>query len=214
MRPSFAMILDWIDGRLDAKTARAVEAAVSAGGARSLETVRWLRRFKQVARQLPLEEPPPFVAQRLRQYFASRQPSGGGHPEPLLELRAELAFDSRANGVLAGMRGHAADDVIHIAYQTTHADLVVDIIRLGPRSHRLDGQLLPTDPSSASAVEVTVRSAGVDLRSVDGDTLGRFCLQDVPDGPIELRATNGEFVVIADLELTDPAPADHETERP
>lgn len=214
MRPSFAMVLDWIDGRLDPITARAVESAVHTGGVDTQETVRWLRRFREVAEQFPLEDPPPIVAQRLQQYFEHRRPGAGRQPISPVELRAELVFDSRANRSLAGVRGaQAADDLVHVAYQTPRADLVVDISRLSPQLFRLDGQLLPIDPAGASVVEVVARVAGTKVRSVDGDALGRFTLPAVPGGPIELRASNGEYVVIAQLELGEPR-ADDPTGQP
>jgi hypothetical protein len=205
MRPSFGMLVDWIDGRQDPATAKAVEFAIQAGDQGTRETVRWLRRFRQIARELPLEEPPPRVARRLHRYFELRHGTGSA---PVVESRAELVFDSRTDQELVGMRaGQAADEIVHVAYQSIHADLVVDISRVGGQ-FRLDGQLLPIDPSSALVVEVTARAEGVDLGSVDGDALGRFCLQAVPAGPVELRASTGEFVVVADLQISAPGAAD------
>jgi len=69
-RPSFRILLDWLEGRLDADRAERVTAQVAEADERTLRTVDWLRGFLTTAHELPLEEPPPIVRLRLKQYFA------------------------------------------------------------------------------------------------------------------------------------------------
>jgi hypothetical protein len=69
-RPGFRALLDWLEGRLDADRAERVAAQVAEADERILRTVDWLRGFLIAARELPLEEPPPIVRQRLKQHFA------------------------------------------------------------------------------------------------------------------------------------------------
>ena len=69
-RPDFRTLLDWLEGRLDADRASRVAGQVAEADERTLRTVDWLRAFLTAARELPLEEPPPIVRQRLKRYFA------------------------------------------------------------------------------------------------------------------------------------------------
>jgi hypothetical protein len=69
-RPGFRVLLDWLDGRLDADAAERVAAQVAGADERTVRTVEWLRGFLATARLLSLEEPPPFVRQSLRLHFA------------------------------------------------------------------------------------------------------------------------------------------------
>lgn len=203
----FELLADWIDGRLSPREAVAVEAMQEeAPELRAAAT--WLRKFKRAAGELPLEDPPPIVGQRLRQYF-DRRYAGFGVPTPLPELQAEMVSDSRRDLAVAGLRAVGAiDQNIQLAYRSSRADLVVDIHRLGRGRNRVDGQLLPTDPEAARVAEVIAAGAGTSFTALDGDVLGRFCLADVPDGRYELRASNGEFIVIAEVAIEpDPTTA-------
>jgi hypothetical protein len=69
-RPGFRTLLDCLEGRLDAGRAERVAAQVAEADEGTLRTVEWVRGFLTTARELPLEEPPPIVRQRLKQYFA------------------------------------------------------------------------------------------------------------------------------------------------
>jgi hypothetical protein len=69
-RPDFGTLLDWLEGRLDADRAVRVAGQVAEADERTRRTVDWLRAFLTAARELPLEEPPPIVRQRLKRYFA------------------------------------------------------------------------------------------------------------------------------------------------
>ena len=69
-RPGFRALLDWLEGRLDADRADRVAAQVAEADERIFRTLDWLRGFLTTARELPLEEPPPIVRQRLRGHFA------------------------------------------------------------------------------------------------------------------------------------------------
>ncbi|MGZ0145917.1 carboxypeptidase-like regulatory domain-containing protein [Kribbella sp. WER1] len=203
MNTWFELVADWVDGRLDPERADAVEATVANVPA-TAAAASWLRRFKRAAAELPLEEPPPIVAQRLHQYFERWRT--GRESGQLPELRAEQVFDSRRDLVLVGLRAAGSvEHAIHVAFRSARADLVVDIHRLGRGNSRIDGQLL-VEPGAAPVAEVTLRGGAGEFRSVDGDELGRFCLPDVPDGQYELRASNGEFVVVADVTIEPDRP--------
>ncbi len=203
----FELLADWIDDRLGPPEAAAVEAMV-AEAPELAAAATWLRKFERAAEELPLEDPPAIVGQRLRQYF-DRRNAGFVVPTPLPELCAEMVSDSRRDLAVSGVRAvGASDQTIQLAYRSSRADLVVDIHRLGRGRNRLDGQLLPTESGAARIAEVVAAGVGTEFTALNGDVLGRFCLADVPDGRYELRASNGEFVVIAEVAIeADPTTA-------
>ena len=203
--PDFAMVLDWVEGRLDPATAaRVADAAVH--DPRVREIVAWLRRFHGVAAALPLGEPPPVVGQRLRQYFRrwSRAREEPGR-EPV-KLVARMLFDSRQDLSLDELRAAERDsdpdaDIAHLAFTCDPADVVLDVHRLGPGRVRIEGQVLPTDGvDRVYAVEATgPRMTAV--HSVGGDRHGHFVLPELPDRVDRLRLDGGELVLVVQFDV-------------
>jgi hypothetical protein len=202
-RPEFAELVDWLDGRLDARAGARVAAWVESGDPHTCHTVAWLRGFMATARALPLRAPPPLVRQNLNQYFKSWSQGRAAGPRPTRLFVARLMFDSRRDVALAGARA-AVDSTagVHLAFTTDVADLVVDAHPLGGGRVRLDGQILPLEPLEAPVFEAEAEAEGFSARTVDGDELGRFSLADVPAGVRRLRAGNGEITIVADLDLS------------
>jgi hypothetical protein len=199
--PDFAMVLDWVEGRLDpAAAARVADAAVH--DPRVREIVAWLRRFHGAAAALPLGDPPPVVGQRLRQYFrrwARAREDPGREP---VEVVARMLLDSRQDVALVDLR--AADtgaDIAHLAFTSEPADVVLDVRRLGPGRVRIEGQVLPTDGvDRVCAVEATgPRMTAV--HSVGGDRHGRFVLPELPDRAERLRLDSGELVLVVQIDV-------------
>jgi hypothetical protein len=200
--PDFVILLDWVEGRLEPGVAAEVARQVSVGDARTRGTVDWLRKFRATAQALPLHDPPPLVRQNLLQYFARWSRARAMLQQGPVELRAILLFDSRRDVVMSSVRAaHPADEVIHLAYTTDAADLVVDVRRLGGRRVRLDGQVLLAEPGAAPIFEASISGSGFSARTVDGDGLGRFSLSDVPDMARRLWVSNGEIVIVVELDL-------------
>jgi hypothetical protein len=101
--PSFEDILDWLEGRLPATQAAAVQQRVADGSPTLQSTVNWLRAYARTARQVHLGSAPT-MHDRLRrmfddakvgrrptlpkQYAASVRP-GGGLPADLPGLRSD-----------------------------------------------------------------------------------------------------------------------------
>lgn len=200
--PSFATLVDWVDGRLPPSRAAAVADQVAAGDEQIQGAVRWLRRFIGTATSVPMHDPPPIVRQRLRQHFADWSAARAALDRPPQVLSAALVFDSRRDIALAGVRaGDAEDETIHLAYSTDAGDLVLDLVPTGAGLRRVDGQVLLPIDARARVFEATVEGPGFVLRTVDGDENGSFAIDGVPESAARLRASNGEIAIVADLEL-------------
>ena len=203
-RPDFAMLLDWLEGRLDPGVAEQVAARVAEADERTRRTVDWLRGFLEVARAVPLYEPPPIVRQSLIQHFARWRRARVELDHQPREVHVRLLFDSRQDLAPAGVRGEASeDDAFHMVYTAEEGDLLVDVYHLGASLVRVDGQMLLAQPQGASIFEASIAGPDFAVRTKDGDELGRFCLHSVPERRCQLRATNGLIMIVADLDL-DP----------
>jgi hypothetical protein len=201
--PSFATLLDWLEGRLDATEASQVSARVSNGDARTRAAVHWLQGILATARAFPAPEPPPIVRQNLRQHFVRRSKARAALRADTHQVDAALLFDSRQDLALAGFRGgDEAEEAYHLAFTTDVADLVIDVRRSPNGQLRLDGQVLPGDPAAAPVFAAAAYGPGFSVRTVDGDELGRFTLPTVPAGHCQLEVGNGEIVLRALLDLT------------
>jgi hypothetical protein len=202
--PSFATLVDWLEGRLDAAEAAQVSAKVGKADRRTRAAVHWLQGFLATAQAFPAPEPPPIIRQNLRQHFLRwRKAQIALRAEPDV-VHAGLLFDSRQDLVQTGVRGgQQADGAYHLAFTTDVADLVIDVQRIGNDRVRLDGQVLPGDPAAAPVFTAEVIGQGFRLRTVDGDELGRFTLPGVPTGRSRLEVSNGETTLRAGLDLTE-----------
>jgi len=199
-RPDFGTLADWLEGRLDAEQADRVAAAVERDpGLRA--AVDWLRGFMRCAEALPLRTPPPLIRQQLRQHFGRWSKAKAILEQPVVRLPAVLMFDSRLDRPLTAVRGAADAEVIHLAYRSDLADLVIDIHRLPDGRLRLEGQVLPIEDSVAPVFEATATGPGIEVRTIDGDELGRFALSPVPIEADALQVGNGELVLLAPLDL-------------
>lgn len=202
-QPSFATLLDWLEGRLDTDQRAQVSARVAAGDGRTQSAVGWLRSFLGLAQAFPAPEPPPIVRQNLRQHFLRWHKAQEALRAGPLLVEGALLFDSRQDLALVGVRGgDETEETYHLAFTTEVADLVLDVRRVAAGQVRLDGQVLPGDPAAAPVFTAKAAGPGFTVRTVDGDELGRFTLAGVPAGPCRLEVSNGETTVRTVLNLT------------
>lgn len=197
-------VADWVDGRLD-DTAAAVMAERVEQEPELRAHAEFVRSVVAAGASLPLIDPPALVRQRLRQQFrrwANQQPSRAA---AVLELVGTLIFDSRRQRLSLATRGRRSGgrspgDVVHLVYRTELAELVLEARPDGAGEIRLDGQVLLEHESVSPVFEAEITGPGVTVAAVDGDTLGRFRLR-APREANRLRVSNGEFSILADLDL-------------
>lgn len=200
--PDFRTLVDWLDGQLPADRAAAVAAAVAAGDERIIAEVTWLHTFYRVAAQLPLEQPPPRVRHQLREDFArwARQPpqpqravdeSSTGAGEPTSRV-AWLVFDSRTDLPVTAAIG-AEPGVVHRAYASDAAELLIDFAPQPDGTTRMDGLVVPFAAVRSDSFEVTVRDRTGNVSSVSSPD-GRFRL-DCDPGATGLEVRGRDLIL-------------------
>jgi hypothetical protein len=149
--PTFAQLVDWVDGKLDATQAARVQAAVDAAIARGDEalaaTLAWLRAFRTQADETVLVPPPDAARARVMRAFEDfmrRRSNTSTQPGGL--LRRILAPLVRATGpglAVEGARGAAIQ--ARRRQMTFECELADIVLNVQPRdgTHRLSGQVLP-----------------------------------------------------------------------
>jgi hypothetical protein len=202
-RPSFGLLCDWLEGRLDAETAAGVAAAVEADEDGRLQgSVAWLTSFLTVSRELPLSSPPPLVRQRLNQYFSRWSKAREAMSGTPVVVPADLLFDSRKDLVGAGMRSGSADAAVHLGFISAVADIVLDARPTPDGLIRVDGQVLPTR-DTAPVFAATFEAPSFSATVLDGDEFGHFGVGGVPRESVEVRLSNGEVTVVLQADLRD-----------
>jgi hypothetical protein len=202
-RPTFAMLCDWLEGRLDEDTANSVAAAVETDDEGRLRpSVEWLQGFLTVGRELPLHTPPPIVRQRLQQHFTRWSKAREAMNAPPLFVTADLLFDSRKDLVGAGLRTAGIQPAVHLGYGSDVADVVLDAHPTPDGRLRLNGQVLPTS-ETAPVFAASVESATFSATVLDGDDLGHFSVNGVPRELITVKLSNGEMTLELRADLSD-----------
>lgn len=119
--PTFNQLVDWIDGRLDETAAAEMAARVATAGPDVLDTVTWIRSFREAAAKMPLQKPPEDVSSRIRAAFRQlRGPLSG----PFEDL--ELEFDSRMSPV-SGVRSTGFEESVHLDFGCDDLSVSIDI---------------------------------------------------------------------------------------
>ena len=96
------------------------------------------------------------------------------------EELAELMRDSADEE--AGVLVRSSGGPRQLSFESPRIGIELEVVTTGPRSRRLEGQLLP--PGSAM---VTVERPGEDGISVQADDLGRFVLDGLRAGVVRLH---------------------------
>lgn len=164
-----AVIIDWLEGRLDAPACDEVDARVQAaidGQDPALaERVAWCRQFLALSATAVVADPPAEAHDAVMAMFpGTGQPAPSSRPPAGAE--AQVVFDSRRD--LAGVRGPGAVAEWTVVYTANGGDLAVDMDLEGGAVH-VAGQLLGDDPPGGIAA----------LHDRDGDQVATAPLDDV-----------------------------------
>ncbi|GHJ60295.1 hypothetical protein NOK12_28130 [Nocardioides sp. OK12] len=202
-RPPRSLAADWVEGRLSAQDAE--HAARLAGSDADFRAeADFVREVLAAGQVMPLVEPPPVLRQRLRQSFQQWHRAPSSRVSQLLEVVASLVFDSHRHQLGLATRGAAATmpgPARHLVYRCELADLMVEA-RVDEDADQVDlrGQVLLSHDTGSPIFTAEVLCPDRATLSVDADAVGRFSVL-APRGATELRVSNGEMTIIAELDL-------------
>lgn len=196
--PTFAQLVDWVDGKLDAEEASRIRAAVDAAIARGDEalaaTLAWLRAFRAQANMTVLVSPPEAARAGVLRMFEDAKRAQAGAPARSGFLQRIVAALARATGpglVVEGARGAAIQ--ARRRQMTFECDAADIVLNAQPRDdgYRLNGQFLPraTFDTDGMFVELMrIEGASEDdanastVRFARADALGEFTFDIVAPG--------------------------------
>ncbi|WGX95226.1 hypothetical protein [Nocardioides sp. L-11A] len=192
-RPTFAELLDWVEGRLSDEAAAAVAAYVDSGDPATSASVAWIRDFLAAAGSMPLSQPPADLSARLRGVFDQlHRPT---HTDGWSD--AWLLHDARS-GLAAGVRS-GDDGGVHLAFDSELGRFVLDATGAGVGEVDVQGLVMPTP--GTGGVDLAFLAHGDLRRAVRTTPDGRFDARGVPVDVDELWLTAGATRVRATLDL-------------
>lgn len=196
--PTFAQLVDWVDGKLDteeaARVQAAAEAAIARGDTALAETLAWLRAFRAQANLTVLVPPPEAARDSVLRMFeeAARDRSGApSRPGVLQRIVAALARATGPGLAVEGARGAAIQ--ARRRQMTFECDAADIVLNAQPRDdgYRLSGQILPRTALDADGLFVELMRLGASSEAGDdestvsfarADALGEFAFDAVPPG--------------------------------
>ena len=201
-RIAFSQLVDWVEGRLPEKEARAVEEQVAVADAATLADIAWLRRFVRATEESVLEAPPPEVRSTLISRF--RAHAEGRRPAGLLKrVVATLTFDGGLRPAVGVRSAGTQGARRQLVYSVDDLDVALNFLpRARDKNFDLDGQVLPRDDVELGSFSVQLLQSETELGITATDELGAFAFESIPSGVYEIIiSTDRVEVSIAPVEL-------------
>ena len=205
--PSFARILDWIEGNLPDAEATQVATWAAQADESGHAQVAWVQAFVRQSSHTVLASPSDAARKNVLQQFEGYARE---HRQPniIQRLVATLTSASGTRPALAGARGGsvANDAGRQLVYATDLADVILNI-RPRPQDRQVDlsGQVLPfgdllTSTQTPLTVQVLQYAAEYGIASTN--SLGEFAFEAIPPGAYDLVISDGlHEIEIAPIEL-------------
>lgn len=141
--PSFTLLLDWVEGRLDEDAGRDVEQFV-AGSADAQASVEWIREYLHAGRSMPLATPPDDLQATLRGLFRERLAPWA----PASYLDGHLDLDTRSQAVAGARAGD--DHSFHLRFVADDLELLLTVTPVSPEEVDVRGSVRPSKNDAAS----------------------------------------------------------------
>ena len=198
----FSQLVEWVEGRLPEKDARAVEERVAVADAATLADVAWLRRFVKAPEGRILESPPPEVRSTLIARFRAHA-EGRRTPGLLERVVATLTFDGGLRPAVGVRSAGAQGARRQLIYSADDLDVALNFLpRARDKNFDLDGQVLPRDDVELGSFSVQLLQSETELGITATDDLGAFAFESIPSGVYEIiLSTDRVEVTIAPVEL-------------
>jgi hypothetical protein len=185
-RIAFSQLVDWVEGRLPEKEARAVEKQMVVADSTTLADVAWLRKFARATEGSVLESPLPEVRSELIARFKAHA-EGQRPPGLFTRIVATLTFDDGLRPAM-GVRSVGAQGTRRqLVYSADALDVALNISPR-PRDKKidLDGQLLSQNDAELGSFSVQLLQSETELAITATDDLGGFVMESIPPGEYEL----------------------------
>jgi hypothetical protein len=201
--PSFARLVDWLEGNLSKEESAAAAAQVAQADEETQATVAWLRTFFRASDTIVLESPPDRVRDVLTRRFEAYA-QGRRQPGMLQRLVAALTFDSKQQWAAIGAREvRMQAPPRQFVYSTGTTDIAINI---QPQTEGDDlgvsGQVLPGGDGSPDAFTVQLLQGTTEFGLTTTDELGEFTFATVPAGAYDIVLSNDlAEILILDVEL-------------
>src|SRR5215217_4587005 len=195
-RIAFSQLVEWVEGRLTEKEARAVEEQVA------VADVAWLRSFVRVTEDSVLESPPPEVRSTLIAHFKAHA-EGRRTPGLLKRVVATLTFDGDLRPAVGARSAGTQGARRQLVYSADALDVALNVLpRARDKNFDLDGQVLPRDDVELGSFSVQLLQSETELGITATDDLGAFAFESIPSGEYEIiLSTEWVEVSIAPVEL-------------
>src|SRR5215203_1987035 len=201
-RIAFSQLVDWVEGRLPEKEARAVEEQVAVADAATLADVAWLRKFLRATEDSGLESPPPEMRSTLIARFEAHA-EGRRPPGFLKRVVATLTFDGGLRPAV-GLRSAGTQGARRqLVYSADDLDVALNFLpRARDKNIDLDGQILPHNDMELGSFSVQLLQSETELVITATDDLGAFAFESIPSGVYEIiLSTDRVEISIAPVEL-------------
>jgi hypothetical protein len=206
--PSFASLLNWIEGRLSAGDAAQVAAWAAQADEDGRAQIAWVQAFVRQSSYTVLAAPSNSARQNVLQQFEAYARE---HRKPNIVQRliATLTSASGSRPALAGTRGGNANTVgtgRQLVFSTDLADVILNI-RTRPQDGQLDlsGQVLPFGDSLTSTqvpLTVQVLQHDAEFGITATNMLGEFAFEAMPPGAYDLIVSDSQNEIeIAPIDL-------------
>ena len=185
-RIAFSKLVDWVEGRLPEREARAVEKQMAVADGATLADVAWLRKFLKTAEDRVLEAPPLEVRRTL---IARYKAHAEGRPAPGLLKRvvARLTFDGGSQPAVGVRSAGTQGARRQLVYSADNLDLALNILpRARDKKFDLHGQVLTHNDVELGSFSVQLLQSETELAITATDDLGGFTMEAIPPGVHEL----------------------------
>jgi hypothetical protein len=201
-RIAFSQLVEWVEGRLTEKEARAVEEQVAVADDATLADFAWLRKFVSATENSVLESPPPEVRSRLISRFRAHAESRRT-PGLLNRVVATLTFDGGLRPAVGVRSAGTQGARRQLVYSADDLDVALNFLpRARDKNFDLDGQILPRDDVELGSFSVQLLQSETELGITATDELGAFAFESIPSGVYEvIISTDRVEVSIAPVEL-------------
>jgi hypothetical protein len=185
-RIAFSRLVEWVEGRLPEREARAVEEQVAVADGATLADVAWLRKFLRATEDSVLESPPPEVRSTLIARYKAH--AEGRRTAGLLKrVVATLTFDGGLQPAVGVRSAGAQGSRRQLVYSADALDVALNLLpRARDKNFDLHGQVLAHNDVEPGSFSVQLLQSEAELAITTTDNLGSFVIESIPPGVHEI----------------------------